>query len=128
MYDAEPLQTALVAFVVVEDVSGAQTKLGTHGKSAKLADELPGLGVGDEAEFPRGWHAQLHDDDGQLIHVVLAGEVRLPSQELSQDAPHCPHINCRRVVVTGEQQLWRPIPSRDHILSHQVLLRAAEQI
>lgn len=38
---------------------------------------------------------------------------------------YSPDINSSRVLEAGQEQLWCTIPPCDHILGHEVLLRAA---
>jgi hypothetical protein len=91
------------------------------------ADVCARLAAVDEGEVVlTGW-AQRLDDQLQLVHVVLAREQRPPTQQLSQDAAHAPHVDCSRVVVAGQQQLGRTVPARDHVLSHEVALGAVRR-
>ncbi len=49
-------------------------------------------------------------DEVELVHVVVAGEQRLPADELREDAAHRPHVDGRRVLGARQQQLGGPVP------------------
>lgn len=67
---------------------------------------LGGLGRPDDVE-----------DEGELVHEVLAGEERLAAEQLGEDAAHRPHVHRVRVQPVGTQhQLRRTVPPGHHVL------------
>ena len=52
----------------------------------------------------------------------LAGEERLPAEELRDDAADAPHVDGLRVGTRGsQQQLGAPVPAGDDVLGHRVV-------
>jgi len=49
------------------------------------------------------------DDLHKLVHARVAGEQRLPEQQLRADAPLAPNVNRRRVVRAPENKLRRAV-------------------
>ena len=41
----------------------------------------------------RGWGAEVLEDLGELVRVVVAGEERLPGDDLGEDAAAAPEVN-----------------------------------
>lgn len=86
---------------------------------------------------------RIHDQSGmygkdshnksklQYKFAVLVFNVRLFALGMrvcdctSAAAGSLPDVNCGSVMLTRQQQLRRPVPPRDHVLCHEVPLRAA---
>lgn len=73
---------------------------------------------GDGGASPRG----PSPSGSHLVHVVLAGEQRLPRQQLGKDAADRPDVDRRGVVAAGEQKLWGPVPPCHDVFGHELLL------
>lgn len=60
------------------------------------------------------WSAQELCDDGELVHVVLAGEQRLALQHLCKNAACAPDVDLDVVLLPREHNLRRSVvPCRD---------------
>ena len=52
-------------------------------------------------------------------HTVLAWEEGLSAQHFCQNAAHAPHVNGFGVLLEGEHNLGRTVPSRRNIFRHE---------
>ena len=74
---------------------------------------------GSLGEFGDARHGVLcgaaHDlaDPLELVSLVLAGEERLPGQQLRKDAADAPDVDLGAVVRRTEDQLWWPACKAD---------------
>jgi len=59
----------------------------------------------------RGRHANDLDDARNLVRLVLAGKQRSASQQLGQDTPNAPHVDCN-TVACPEDDLGSPVEPR----------------
>jgi len=51
--------------------------------------------------------------------TIFSGEQRLAAEHLGQNAAYAPHINSFGVLLEGEHNLRRSIPSRSHVFRHE---------
>ena len=65
-------------------------------------------------------------DDGELVHVVLAGEERLALEHLSEDAARTPDINLDVVLLPCEHDLRRSVVSGRDVTRHLRVLYTGE--
>lgn len=49
-----------------------------------------------------------------MVTLLAAVEDGLAGEQLGEDAPDGPDVDCLRVVARAEQQLRRPVPERDN--------------
>jgi len=54
-----------------------------------------------------------------LIDVIVSREVRLPEDELSEDAPDGPDVDGVRILVTCQHDFGGAVPSRHDVLRQQ---------
>ena len=73
-----------------------------------------------------GWRAQKLRDDGELVHVVLAGEERLALEHLGEDAARAPYVDLDVVLLPGEHNLGSPVVTSRHVTSHLGVLDARQ--
>lgn len=57
-------------------------------------------------------------DHLNLFLAVNAGKDRLSDEHLGEDAAHAPDVNGGRVLLPGEDELWRAVPSGGDVLGH----------
>jgi hypothetical protein len=65
-------------------------------------------------------------DDGELVHMVLAGEERLALEHLSKDAACTPDINLNIVLLPCEHDFRRSVVSGRDVTRHLRVLYTGE--
>ena len=55
------------------------------------------------------------DDALKLLYIIRPGEYDAPRDQFCHDTSRAPDVNCRVVVFDQHNQLWRPVPTSDHI-------------
>lgn len=68
------------------------------------------------------WISFYLSHQAHLMHLVFSGKQRLSIHKLHKDATHRPHINGSSILWRVQQQLRCPVPSGDHIFSHELVL------
>lgn len=68
------------------------------------------------------WISFYLSHQAHLMHMVSSGKQRLSVHKLHKDATHRPHINGSSILWRVQQQLRCPVPSGDHIFSHELVL------
>lgn len=68
------------------------------------------------------WISFYLSHQAHLMHLVFSGKQRLSVHKLHKDATHRPHINGSSILWRVQQQLRCPVPSGDHIFSHELVL------
>ena len=64
-----------------------------------------------------GRGAEHGEDPAQLVRLVVAGEERLPGDQLGQDAAAAPDVH-RGGVGGAQQHLGSSVPQRNHLREH----------
>lgn len=110
--------------------AGPRQHGGPRGQGVGSTVAWVALGV-DEVLCPFGlfqhflWrHAQQLHDTGQLVALVLAGEQRVPGQQLGQYAAKTPHVD-RKAIPRAEDHLWSSVEARLDVGVHPLVLKAA---
>lgn len=70
--------------------------------------------------------AQELGNDGELVHVVLAGEQGLALEHLGKDAASAPDIDLDVVFLPGEHDFGGSVVSRRDITSHLRVLNSGK--
>lgn len=82
----------------------------------QVLDVSLGTLVADEGNVVVSGRAQGVDHALHLVQLVFAREDGGAAQQLRQDAPDRPDVYLFRIVGGVQDHLWRPLPTRDHLL------------
>lgn len=72
------------------------------------------------------WGTKELRDDGELVHMVLAGEERLALEHLSKDTSCTPDINLNVVLLPCEHDFRRSVVSGRDVSRHLRILYTSE--
>ena len=52
------------------------------------------------------------------VRVTVRVRVKVTCDHFDENTPHRPHIYCGGVIGSAQQNFWRAVPQRDHLMGH----------
>jgi len=98
----------------VQSRAGCAGELARKGRCRgvrQLAHEAFGLFGSDKVEILFGEFSKFLGNDSQLINVIIARKVWLSKDEFRKDTSHTPHIDWFRVLIAGQHDFRRSVPT-----------------